>query len=237
MVAVSYNSGRFEQPDNKMKETQVQKTKRLEEIISRLAPKYPHPITALRFTNSFELLVATVLAAQATDKRVNIVTPTFFPKYNAPAKLLTLGEEKFRTLVSSLNLYKTKSKNILALSKILVEKHHGKVPNIREDLEFLPGVGRKTASVVLANAFHIPAFPVDTHVFRVTRRLGLTNGKNPLEVEKDITALLPEKNWIDAHHYFVFHGREICTAPKPKCSICPLVDICPYTPKNLIPKN
>lgn len=219
-----------------MKESKAEKSKRLQEIIKRLAPKYPNPVTALHFENPFELLVVTVLAAQATDKRVNIVSPTFFPKYNTPAKLLSLGEATFRELVRSIGLYKNKSKNIFALSKVLVEKFNGEVPSNREDLESLPGVGRKTASVVLANAFHIPAFAVDTHVFRVTHRLGLTNGKNPLEVEKDLTDILPEKQWINTHNYFVFHGREICTAPKPKCFLCPLVDICPFTPKNLIPK-
>ncbi len=217
-----------------MKESQQKKTKRLQEIIKRLAPKYPHPITALHFSNPFELLVVTVLAAQATDKRVNIVSPSFFPQYNTPAKLLTLGEVQFRELVRSIGLYKTKSKNIFALSHILVEEYDGQVPKDREALESLPGVGRKTASVVIANAFHIPAFAVDTHVFRVTRRLGLTSGKNPLAVEQDITAILPEQQWINTHHYFIFHGREICTAPKPKCYICPLVDICPYTPKVLV---
>ncbi len=220
-----------------MKESKIQKSTRLQEIIKRLSPKYPHPITALHFSNTFELLVATVLAAQATDKRVNIVTPTFFPQYNTPAKLLTLGESKFRELVKSIGLYKNKSKNIIALCHVLVEKYGGKVPADRDALESLPGVGRKTASVILANAFHIPAFAVDTHVFRVTHRLGLTKGKNPLQVEKDLTAILPEKQWIDTHHYFVFHGREICSAPKPKCYMCPLVDICPYTKKNLIPKQ
>lgn len=216
-----------------MKQNQTERSKRLQEIIRRLSPKYPHPITALHFNNPFELLVATVLAAQATDKRVNSVTQTFFPKYNTPEKLLSLGEEKFRNLVNSINFYKNKSKNILALCHVLVEKHHGEVPKERKSLQSLPGVGRKTASVVLANAFHIPAFPVDTHVFRVTHRLGLTNGKNPLEVETDLTSTLPEGQWTNTHHYFVFHGREICTARKPKCFLCPLVDICPFEGKNL----
>ncbi len=197
------------------------------EIVSRLAKLYPNPQTALVHTNAFELLVATILSAQSTDKQVNIVTPQFFPKYNSPEKLLKLGQEQFQTMIKSINLNPTKGKNIFALCKILVDQHQGKVPNTREELEALPGVGRKTANVVLANAFNMPAFAVDTHVFRVTKRLGLTKGATPLIVEQDVTKLIPEELWSTAHHYFIFHGREICKAIKPKCKECVLVDLCP----------
>lgn len=197
------------------------------EIINRLATKYPNPTTALVHSNSFELLIATVLSAQSTDKRVNIVTAQFFPQYNTPEKLLSLGLDRFKQLIQTVGLYQTKAKNIFALCELLVDKHQSQVPSNREALEALPGVGRKTANVVLSNAFAIPAFAVDTHVFRVTKRLGLTQGKNPLAVEHDIMQLIPENLWTEAHHYFIFHGRETCKAIKPKCAECILGDICP----------
>ena len=197
------------------------------EIVNRLATKYPNPTTALVHGNSFELLIATVLSAQSTDKRVNIVTAQFFPEYNTPETLLSLGLDSFKRLIKTVGLYQTKAKNIFALCQLLVDKHQSEVPSDREALEALPGVGRKTANVVLSNAFGIPAFAVDTHVFRVTKRLGLTKGKNPLAVERDIMQLIPENLWTAAHHYFIFHGRETCKAQKPKCAECILVDICP----------
>ncbi len=200
---------------------------RATEIVSRLATKYPNPTTALVHSNAFELLIATVLSAQSTDKRVNIVTAQFFPQYNTPEQLLSLSLDHFKKLIQTVGLYQTKAKNIFALCQILVDKHQSQVPNDRESLEALPGVGRKTANVVLSNAFAIPAFAVDTHVFRVTKRLGLTKGKNPLAVERDIMQLIPEDQWTVAHHYFIFHGRETCKAIKPKCVDCVLVDICP----------
>ncbi|MBI4836474.1 MAG: endonuclease III [Candidatus Abawacabacteria bacterium] len=213
-----------------MKTLQTKKV-RAQKIVAILAKKYPEPKTALNFSNTFELLIATILSAQTTDKRVNIVTPSFFPKHNTPEQLFQIGEAKLADLIKSINLYPTKAKNIIRLCQILIEQYQGKVPATREALEALPGVGRKTANVVLANAFGIPAFAVDTHVFRVTRRLELSNGKNPLQVEKDITALLPDTIWTAAHHYFIFHGREICVALKPKCEICPVKDLCPYPKK------
>lgn len=197
------------------------------EIVSRLAKRYPNPKTALIHHNVFELLIATVLAAQATDKSVNIATPQFFPSHNTPEKLLQLGLPRFQEMIRSIGLYQTKAKNVFALCQKLIDDYHSKVPANREALESLPGVGRKTANVILANAFQIPAFAVDTHVFRVTKRLGLSKGKNPLEVENDLTEILPQELWINAHHYFIFHGRETCKAIKPRCRECPLVDICP----------
>ncbi len=200
---------------------------RATEIVDRLAKQYPDPKTALNHNNPFELLIATVMSAQSTDKRVNIVTAQFFPAHNTPAKLLSLSLPTFQKLIQTVGLYQTKSKNIFALCQLLIDKHNSQVPNTREDLEALPGVGRKTANVVLSNAFGIPAFAVDTHVFRVTHRLGLTKGKNPEQVEQDIMKLLPEAIWTNAHHYFIFHGRETCKAIKPKCAECILVDLCP----------
>ncbi len=197
------------------------------EVVNRLATQYPNPTTALVHSNSFELLIATVLSAQSTDKRVNIVTAQFFPQHNTPETLLSLGLDRFKRLIQTVGLYQTKAKNIFALCQLLVDKHQSRVPRDREALEALPGVGRKTANVVLSNAFGIPAFAVDTHVFRVTKRLGLTKGKNPLAVEHDIMQLIPENLWTVAHHYFIFHGRETCKAQKPKCAECLLVDICP----------
>ncbi len=197
------------------------------EIVRRLSTKYPNPTTALVHHNTFELLIATVLSAQSTDKRVNIVTAQFFPQYNTPEKLLSLGLDRFKHLIQTVGLYQTKAKNVFALCQLLVDKHQSQVPSNRDALEALPGVGRKTANVVLSNAFAIPAFAVDTHVFRVTKRLGLTKGKNPLAVEHDIMQLIPENLWSEAHHYFIFHGRETCKAIKPKCAECVLVDICP----------
>lgn len=197
------------------------------EIVSRLASKYPNPTTALIHHNAFELLIATVLSAQTTDKRVNIVTAEFFPQYDTPEKLLSLGFDRFKALIKSINLYPTKAKNIFNLCQILIDSHQSQVPQDRTALEALPGVGRKTANVVLSNAFNIPAFAVDTHVFRVTKRLGLTQGKNPLEVERDIMKIIPDELWTVAHHYFIFHGRETCHAIKPKCKECILVDVCP----------
>ena len=200
---------------------------RATEIVARLAQKYPNPKTALNHNNPFELLIATVMSAQSTDKRVNIVTAQFFPTHDTPEKLLSLGLPTFQKLIQTVGLYQTKSKNIFALCQILIDKHSSQVPNNRDDLEALPGVGRKTANVVLSNAFGIPAFAVDTHVFRVTHRLGLTKGKNPEQVEQDIMKLLPEQIWTNAHHYFIFHGRETCKAIKPQCAECILVDLCP----------
>ena len=210
-----------------MTESPSQKKVRAQAIIAILAQRYPDPKTALDHHNPFELLVATVLSAQTTDKRVNMVTPAFFPRYGSAVKLLTLGEAAFSTLIRSIGLYRTKSKNVFLLCRKLVDEYHGEVPKEREALESLPGVGRKTASVVLANAFQIPAFAVDTHVFRVTRRLNLSQGKTPQAVEQDIMKLLPKNQWIDAHHYFIFLGREICKAPTPLCAQCSLSQICP----------
>ncbi len=210
-----------------MKETKTQRKSRTKEIIKLLASRYPDPKTALNFHNTFELLVATVLSAQTTDKRVNIVTPTFFPQYDSAAKLLSIGEERFSHMIRTIGLYHSKAKNVMRLCQQLVDLHHGTVPNDRAALESLPGVGRKTANVVLSNAFNVPAFAVDTHVFRVTRRLGLSQGKTPLAVEQDLTALLPKDQWSYAHHYFIFLGREICKAPTPLCAQCPLAKLCP----------
>lgn len=208
-------------------ESLIQKKKRAQHIIEILGKKYPEPKSALNYSNHFELLIATMLSAQTTDIRVNIVTPTFFPELGTPSKLLSLGLEELKKRIRSINLFPTKAKNILATCEILIRDHHEQVPNTRIALEALPGVGRKTANVVLANAFGIPALAVDTHVFRVSKRLHLSKGANPLAVEKDLMKVVPEHQWIQVHHYIIFHGREICTASKPKCDRCPVKEWCP----------
>ncbi len=216
------------------------KKTRAQEIVKVLAAKYPEPKTALNYSNDFELLIATVLSAQTTDKRVNLVTPSFFPEHGSPDKLYALGEEKLKELIKSINLFPTKAKNVIALCKVLIDQHQNQVPRTRAELEALPGVGRKTANVVLANAFGIPSFAVDTHVFRVSKRLGLSNGKNVLQVEHDLMKVLPEQQWIDAHHYLIFHGRETCHARKPNCPACPVKKLCPFpdkTPPQVLNKN
>jgi len=212
-------------------ESLAQKKKRAQQIILILADKYPEPKSALNYSNNFELLIATMLSAQTTDKRVNMVTPSFFPELGTPSKLLSLGLDELKNRIKSINLYPTKAKNIIATCQILIEQHTSQVPRTREALEDLPGVGRKTANVVLANAFGIPAMAVDTHVFRVSKRLNFSKGTNPLAVEKDLMKVLPEDQWIHDHHYIIFHGRETCTAMKPKCSTCPVRHLCPYPDK------
>lgn len=207
------------------------KKARAQKINTIWAKQYPEPKTALNYGNNFELLIATVLSAQTTDKRVNIVTPSFFPEYNTPAKLFDLGEEQLRKFIKSINLFPTKAKNIIGLCKLLVERHSGQVPQSKEELEALPGVGRKTANVVLANAFGIPRFAVDTHVFRVSKRLGFSKGTSTLQVENDLMKVFPEDQWINTHHYLIFHGRETCHAIKPKCPTCPIKALCPFSNK------
>lgn len=209
-------------------ESLIQKQKRAAKIVAILAQKYPEPKSALNYSNNFELLIATILSAQTTDKRVNIVTPSFFPELGTASKLLALGVDELKERIKSINLYPTKAKNIIATCQILVDQYQGEVPNTRAALEALPGVGRKTANVVLANAFGIPAMAVDTHVFRVSKRLDFSNGNNPLAVEKDLMNVIPESQWIHGHHYIIFHGRETCTAMKPKCPICPVRHLCHF---------
>lgn len=198
------------------------------EILRILEQMYPNPKTALNHDSPFQLLVATILSAQCTDERVNMITPQLFAAYPDAYALADATPDQVAELIKTAGLWQAKSKNLVAAAKILVEKHGGEVPSTREELEQLPGVGRKTANVVLANTFNIPAIAVDTHVFRVANRLGLAQGTTPLAVEKQLMEVIPQEKWRDAHHWLIYHGRQICHARKPNCEECPLKDHCQY---------
>ena len=195
-----------------------------------LEKTYPHAETALEYRNPFELLIAVILSAQCTDARVNMTTPVLFKKYPTPQKLANAKQEDVENIIKSCGFFRMKARNIIAASRALVEAHDGEVPRDRDALEALAGVGRKTASVVMSVAFEEAAIAVDTHVFRVAHRLGLTLGKTPLEVERDLEAIVPRNQWRHAHHWLILHGRAICKAPTPLCGQCPVREICP-TPK------
>ena len=192
-----------------------------------LAKAYPSAQTELIYNNPFELLIAVILSAQCTDVRVNLTTPMLFAAYPEPHHLAEAAVSDVERIVKSCGFYRMKAKNIIATARDVVEKHGGEVPAQRKALEALAGVGRKTASVVLSVAFEEPAFAVDTHVFRVAHRLGLTLGKNEREVERDVTRLLPPQDWRHAHHWLILHGRAICKAPTPRCHVCQIAKICP----------
>ena len=201
------------------------------EIFTRFRAARPHPKTELEFRTPFELLVAVILSAQATDVSVNAATQTLFPVANTPQALLDLGEERLREYVQRIGLYKTKAKHIMHACKLLLERHGGKVPQARDSLESLPGVGRKTANVILNTAFNQPVIAVDTHVFRVANRTGLAPGKNVLEVENNLLKCVPDEFKHDAHHWLILHGRYVCQARKPKCPQCLIMDLCEYKEK------
>jgi endonuclease-3 len=201
------------------------------EFYRRLAASRPIPQTELEFINPFTLLVAVVLSAQATDVGVNKATPALFAIADTPVKMLTLGEEKLTQLIRTIGLYRTKARNVIALSRMLLEQHGGTVPRERDALEKLPGVGRKTANVVLNVAFGEPTIAVDTHIFRVGNRTGLAPGKTPLEVEKGLEAVTPAKYKQGAHHWLILHGRYVCKARKPDCPACVVADLCRYQAK------
>ena len=203
----------------------------VEEILSILQQMYPDAHCELNYRNPFELLIATILSAQTTDRQVNIVTHDLFEEYQTPEDFLTLTEEELATKIRGIGLFRNKSKNILKTCQLLISKYGGQVPNKREELESLPGVGRKTANVVLSNAFSIPALAVDTHVQRVSNRLGLANSKNPLETEKQLMKKIPKERWIDTHHQLIWHGRRVCHARNPKCDQCKLNGVCWYGKK------
>ena len=192
-----------------------------------LRATYANARTALRYENDFQLLVAVILSAQCTDARVNLVTPALFRAHPDAAAMATLEPRELEPLIMTCGLYKTKAKNIVAASRLLVARHGGRVPQTMADLLELPGVGRKTANVVLAVAFDKAAIAVDTHVFRVANRLGLTKAKNPAQTEIQLMNVIPEAEWSDAHHWLIHHGREICHARKPECARCPLRELCP----------
>ena len=201
------------------------------QIYERLQAANPNPTTELAYRTPFELLVAVVLSAQATDKSVNAATAKLYPVANTPAALAALGEEKVAGYIRTIGLYRTKAKNVVALSKLLLEKHGGEVPARREDLESLPGVGRKTANVVLNTAFGQPAMAVDTHIFRVANRTGLAPGKDVLAVEERLLKFTPQEFLMNAHHWLILHGRYVCVARKPKCPACAIRDLCEFRGK------
>ncbi len=200
----------------------------IKEVLNRLLKEFPDARAELNFSNSFELLIATILSAQCTDVQVNKTTSVLFKKLKTPEDYLKLSEEELGKMIRSCGFYKTKSKNILATCRLLIEKFNGQVPNTLEDLMTLPGVGRKTANVVLSNAFDVPAIAVDTHVFRVSNRIGLANSDNVLDTEQDLMENIDREMWSKAHHLLIFHGRRICKARKPLCHICPVTDFCHY---------
>ncbi|HET9392162.1 MAG TPA: endonuclease III [Candidatus Rubrimentiphilum sp.] len=200
------------------------------EELAILERTYPHAVTALHYSNPFQLLIAVILSAQCTDARVNMTTPTLFEKYPTAQKLANAKQSDVERIIKSCGFFRMKAKNIINAARCLVERHGGEVPSAREDLEALSGVGRKTASVVMSVAFGEAAIAVDTHVFRVAHRLGLTLGKTPRDVERDLQAIVPRAKWIHAHHWLILHGRAICKAPTPLCGVCPVNAICP-TPK------
>lgn len=197
-------------------------------ILNTLAELYPDAKCELNHRTPFELLIATILSAQCTDKRVNEITEGLFAKYNKAEDYLHLTEEELQQEIRGLGLYKNKSRNILATCRILYEKFNGDVPNDRKELEALPGVGRKTANVVLSTAFGVPAIAVDTHVQRVSNRLALADSENPLETERQLMRRIPKAQWTDAHHWLIWHGRRVCVARKPRCLECDLLPNCWY---------
>ncbi len=201
------------------------------EIFTRFRAANPHPTTELEYSTPFELLVAVILSAQATDVSVNAATRILFPLANTPQSILKLGEAKLREYVQRIGLYQTKSKHIIKMCHLLLEKHGGQVPQTREELEALPGVGRKTANVVLNTAFGEPTIAVDTHIFRVSNRTGIAPGKDVLEVEKKLLKFVPDEFKHDAHHWLILHGRYTCQARKPKCAQCLILDLCEYKDK------
>ena len=202
-----------------------------QKMFERLRARNPHPETELEYSTPFELLVAVILSAQATDKGVNVATRKLFPVANTPAAILALGETGLVDYVKTIGLYRGKAKNIIATCKLLLDQHDGEVPHDREALEALPGVGRKTANVVLNTAFGEPTMAVDTHIFRVANRTGLAPGKTVLAVEKKLLKNVPAEFLQDAHHWLILHGRYVCKARKPDCPACPIADLCGYRRK------
>lgn len=205
----------------------------IEQLFKKLSKSNPEPKSELHYVNPYTLLVAVVLSAQMTDKGVNKATEPLFKKIKTPQAMLQLGVDNLRDALKSINLYKTKAKNVIALSQLLIGEHKGKVPNDRNALERLPGVGRKTANVVLNVAFGMPTMAVDTHVFRVCNRTGLAAGKTPLEVEKKLEKVVPDKWGQHAHHWLILHGRYVCKARKPLCEVCVICGECGFKEKTL----
>ena len=209
------------------------KKKQIVEMFQRLSSEVPEPKGELYYTNPFTLVVAVVLSAQATDAGVNKATGALFDEADSPAEMVALGEERVRELVKSIGLYRNKAKNIILLSQKLLDEFDSEVPQTREELESLPGVGRKTANVVLNIAFDFPTIAVDTHLFRVGNRTGLGAGKTPLEVEKALEKAIPDEYKLHAHHWLILHGRYVCKARTPECPNCLIRDLCDYREKRV----
>ncbi len=207
------------------------------EIFARLEALDPHPRTELEYRTPFELLVAVILSAQATDRSVNLATRELFRVANTPQAIVALGVDGLVPYIRSIGLFPTKSRNVVAMADILLDRHGGEVPSDREALEQLPGVGRKTANVVLNVAFGQPTIPVDTHVLRVANRTGIAPGKTPLEVEQRLLRVVPERYRQHAHHWLILHGRYVCRARIPECWRCPIADLCDYRPKTPAPRQ
>jgi len=204
---------------------------RVTRLFEKLQRNTPQPVTELQYESPFELLSAVILSAQATDVGVNKATAKLYPVANTPQAILDLGEAGLKQYISSIGLYNSKARNIMAACEILVREHGGEVPDTREALEKLPGVGRKTANVVLNVLFGKPTIAVDTHIFRLGNRMGLAPGKTPLEVEKGLLKVIPKKFLQHAHHWLILHGRYVCTARKPKCHLCPVFEECGWSEK------
>ena len=205
------------------------------EIFARLHAANPEPRTELQYTTPFELLVAVILSAQATDKSVNLATARLYKRANTPAKILALGEDGLTEYIKTIGLYRTKAKNVIATCRILLDEHGGEVPRERAALERLPGVGRKTANVVLNVAYGEPTIAVDTHIFRVSNRTGIAPGKDPLQVELKLMKFVPDEFRLHAHHWLILHGRYVCVARTPKCPECTIRDLCEYRAKTRPP--
>ena len=196
------------------------------EVFERLKRQNPSPSSELKWTNPYTMLVSTVLSAQATDKSVNKATESLYKIADTPEKMLALGEDGLISYIKSIGLYRSKARHVIALSKMLIEKFNGVVPQSREEIQMLPGAGRKTANVVLNVVFHQPVMPVDTHLLRICPKIGLAEGKTPLEVEESLMERIPEKYRLHAHHWLILHGRYVCKARNPLCSECIIADIC-----------
>jgi len=201
------------------------------EIFQRLQAANPNPTTELEYETTFQLLIAVILSAQATDRSVNLATRKFFPAHGTPQGLLALGEDGVAEYIKTIGLFRTKARNVIATCRMLIDLHGGEVPCDRAALEALPGVGRKTANVVLNTAFGLPTIAVDTHIFRVSNRTGIAKGKNVLEVERRLERLIPKPFLQDAHHWLILHGRYVCVARRPKCPQCGISDLCEYKDK------
>jgi endonuclease III len=200
-------------------------------IFTRLRAENPDPTTELEFKTTFELLIAVILSAQATDVSVNKATRVLYKEANTPEAILALGVDGLKPFIKTIGLFNTKAENVIKTCKALIDKHESVVPATREALEALPGVGRKTANVVLNTAFRQPAMAVDTHIFRVSNRTGIAPGKNVLDVEKRLLRLVPSEFLLDAHHWLILHGRYVCTARKPRCGACTIYDLCDFKQK------